>query len=224
MNELMTVDYSTDEPTILGRDLHEALGVQTAYKDWFPRMCEYGFSEGTDYCSFLSDRCDGLAGKPRNEHRLTINMAKELCMIQRTEKGKQCRQYFIEVERRWNDPASIMSRALMIAKKQIDSLQSENAQLAQKAQYFDALVDHGNLTSLRDAAKILGIPEHAFIAGLIDKKFLFRNQSRKLMPYAEKNRGFFEVKEYVNDKTGATGIQTMVTVKGREHFMKLFAA
>lgn len=102
MNELITINYDNEQPTVLGRDLHKALEVKTAYKDWFPRMCEYGFTEGLDYCSILSDRVDGKAGKPRTDHQLTIHMAKEICMLQRSEKGKMFRQYFISVEEQWN--------------------------------------------------------------------------------------------------------------------------
>lgn len=82
MKDLIQIHYdNADRPTVSGRELYEALEVKTAYKDWFPRMCEYGFSEGKDYCSFLSDRSDGKAGKPRTDHQLTIPMAKELCML-----------------------------------------------------------------------------------------------------------------------------------------------
>ena len=94
MNELLKVNYDSEQPTVSGRELHEFLEIKTAYKDWFPRMVEYGFEEGKDYCSFLSDRSDGLPGKPRTDHELTIPMAKELCMLQRNEKGKQARGYF----------------------------------------------------------------------------------------------------------------------------------
>ena len=85
MNELIKVTYDNDRPVVSARELHDFLEVKTAYKDWFPRMCEYGFTEGQDYCSFLSDRVDGLPGKPRQDAALTIDMAKEICMIQRSD-------------------------------------------------------------------------------------------------------------------------------------------
>ena len=89
MNEVtIAVKYDNDNPTVSGRELHAALEVRTAYKDWFPRMCEYGFIEGRDFCSFLSE---SSGGRPLKDHQLTIDMAKELCMIQRTEIGKHCR-------------------------------------------------------------------------------------------------------------------------------------
>ena len=87
-------------------DLHKALGISTRYNDWFPRMCEYGFIEGRDFYSILSE---SSGGRPSREHKLTIEMAKEICMIQRTEIGKRCREYFLEVERRYNERVTLLT-------------------------------------------------------------------------------------------------------------------
>ena len=229
MNELIKINYDSDRPTVLGRDLYEALEIKTAYKDWFPRMCEYGFTEGTDYCSFLSNRSDGKAGKPKTDHQLTIEMAKEICMIQRSEKGKQCRQYFIAVEEQFNNPQAIMARALRVADEElkrlhitVSRLTVDNQIMKPKAEYFDELVDRNPLTSFRETAKQLGIKEKAFIQFLIDKKYIYRDKKGKLMPYANKNDGLFEVKECFNDKTQWSGTQTLVTPKGRETFRLLY--
>ena len=157
MNELIAVTYENDRPVVSARDLHELLEVKTAYKDWFPRMCEYGFTEGQDYCSFLSDRVDGLPGKPRQDAAVSLDMAKEICMLQRSEKGKQARQYFIQLEKDWNSPEKVMARALNIAHKQLKTLQAKNAELVvantimqPNADYFDQLVDRNLLTSFRE--------------------------------------------------------------------------
>lgn len=115
MKELIPINYENEIPTISGRDLHAALGVITDYPRWFSRMCEYGFDEGKSYRTILSDRSDGLPGKPRTDHIITIAMAKELCMLQRNEMGRKFRQYFISVEEAWNSPEKIMERALQIA-------------------------------------------------------------------------------------------------------------
>lgn len=93
MNELIKVNYYNEQPTVSGRELHGFLQVGTAYKDWFPRMCEYGFEEGKDFCSFLSE---STGGRPATDHQLTVPMAKELCMLQRNERGKQARQYAVQ--------------------------------------------------------------------------------------------------------------------------------
>jgi len=112
MNELIPIQYESENPTVSGRELHAALEIETRYNDWFLRMCEYGFQEGKDFYSILSK---SLGGRPGADHAVTIPMAKELCMLQRTEKGKQCRAYFISCEEAWNSPDKIMERALQIA-------------------------------------------------------------------------------------------------------------
>lgn len=229
MNELIKINYDSDRPTVLGRDLYEALEIKTAYKDWFPRMCEYGFTEGKDYCSFLSDRSDGKAGKPKTDHQLTIEMAKEICMIQRSEKGKQCRQYFIAVEEQFNNPQAIMARALRVADEElkrlhitVSQLTVDNQVMKPKADYFDALVDRNLLTNFRETVQQLGYKEKSFVQFLLEKKYVYRDKRGKLMPYAEKNDGLFEVKECINEKTNWSGTQTLITPKGRETFKLLY--
>lgn len=235
MNEIININYSSDRPTVLGRDLHDMLGVETRYDTWFARMCEYGFSEESDYCSILSVRDDGKAGRRRTDHQLTIPMAKEICMLQRTERGKECRQYFIRIEEEWNSPDAIMQRALQIANSRVEKLRGENLALQAansdltvknqvmqpKADYFDQLVDRNLLTNFRDTAKQLGIKPRTFTTWLVDHKYLYRDKSGKLNPYEAKNKGLFEVKEFVNEKTGFSSTQTLVTPKGRETFRLL---
>ena len=112
MNEMITIQYESEKPTVSGRELHALLKIETRYNDWFPRMCEYGFQEGKDFCPILSK---SSGGRPGTDHAVTIPMAKELCMLQRTAKGKQCREYFISCVEAWNSPDKIMERALQIA-------------------------------------------------------------------------------------------------------------
>lgn len=228
MNELIKINYESDRPTVLARDLHEFLEVKTAYKDWFPRMCEYGFAEGEDYCSFLSDRSDGLPGKPRQDAQLTIDMAKEICMLQRNERGKQARQYFLQLERKWNSPEAVMSRALRMAEERLERFKAINANLSvqnaimqPKAEYFDGLCDRESLTGIRETAKLLGLKQNDFVKWLIDHKYIYRDKRGRLMPYAEHvDSGLFTVKETYNDKTDWTGAQMLITVKGKERFLK----
>lgn len=112
MNELITINYENDKPTVNGRNLHSALQIKTNYKDWFPRMKEYGFIEGKDFSSFLSE---STGGRPAIDHKISINMAKQLCMIQRSEISRKFREYFIQIEEAWNSPEKIMERAMQIA-------------------------------------------------------------------------------------------------------------
>lgn len=226
MNELIKINYDSDRPTVLGRDLHEFLEVKSKYADWIKNMCEYGFIENIDYLPFSKILENG--GKSK-EHQLTIEMAKEICMLQRNEKGKQARQYFIQLENNWNSPEMVMSRALKMAENQIKQLSVINSKLTvdnqimkPKADYFDELVDRNLLTNFRETAKQLEIKEKEFIKFLLDKKYVYRDKKGKLMPYADKNNGLFEIKEAFNDKTQWSGTQTLITPKGRETFRLLF--
>lgn len=227
MNELIKINYDSDRPTVLARDLHEFLEVGTAYKDWFPRMCEYGFTEGIDFCSFLSE---STGGRPAQDAQLTIEMAKEICMLQRNEKGKQARQYFIQLEKDWNSPEKVMMRALKIADARLKELQLVNSTLTvdnqimkPKADYFDQLVGRNLLTNFRDTAKQLQIKERKFVTFLLNKKYLYRDQKGALKPYARYvDEGLFEIKEQLNDKTNWSGTQTLITPKGRETFRLLY--
>ena len=192
-------------------------------------MCEYGFVENIDFIGFSQNWEKPQGGRPSQDHQLTIEMAKEICMLQRNEKGKQARQYFIQLENNWNSPEIVMSRALKMAENQIKQLSAINSKLTvdnqimkPKADYFDELVDRNLLTNFRETAKQLEIKEKEFIKFLLDKKYVYRDKKGKLMPYADKNNGLFEIKETFNDKTQWSGTQTLITPKGRETFRLLF--
>ena len=102
------------------------------------------------------------------------------------------------------------------------SLSVDNQIMKPKADYFDELVDRNLLTSFRETAKQLEVKEKEFIRFLIEKKYIYRDKKGKLMPYADKNSGLFEVKECFNEKTRWSGTQTFVTPKGRETFRLLY--
>lgn len=227
MNELIKISYENAEhPTVSGRELHDALEVETPYHKWFPRMCEYGFLELEDFWTKMSE---STGGRPSTDHQLTIPMAKEICMLQRSEKGKQFRQYFIRVEEAWNSPEMIMKRALEIANEKVKALQVSVSQLTvdkqimqPKADYFDELVDRNLLTGIRETAKELKVKQNTFVNFLLDKKYLYRDKKGKLMPYAKPmENGLFEVKEFSNEKTGFSSTQVFITPKGKETFRLL---
>lgn len=126
-------------------------------------------------------------------------------------------------------PQELMAKALLVANKtlaereaRISELTVQNNIMAPKAEYFDELVDQNMLTSFRDTAKELGIKPKAFVDWLLAKKFIYRDQKGKLMPREDKNSGLFEVKEAKNDKTQWSGVQTLITPKGRETFRLLY--
>jgi len=222
MNEIITVNYDNNRPTVLGRDLHELLEVESNYTTWFKRMCEYGFAEGTDFIPFLEE---STGGRPSQDHQLTIEMAKELCMLQRTEKGKQARQYFIELEKAWNSPEKVMARALVIAQDRIKSLEVTNAiqeqqiaELNPKATYYDLVLQCSDLVSATVIAKDYGKSAKWLNKVLAENKVQFRQGGIWVLykKYAEKGYTQTKTDTYV-DHNGIshTKPHTHWTQKGR---------
>lgn len=125
-------------------------------------------------------------------------------------------------------PEELMAQALTVAQRtleqreaRISQLSTQAAIMAPKADYFDELVERNTLTNFRETAKQLEVRPKTFVTFLLDRKYIYRDKRGKLLPYADKNDGLFEVKECFNDKTQWSGTQTLVTPKGRETFRLL---
>ena len=166
MNNLLKVNYETDQPTVSARDLYEQLHIKTRFNDWFPRMCEYGFQNGVDFNLLKIEQVqtEGTREVKRDitDYNISIDMAKQICMIQRSPEGKQIRQYFLDLEKAWNTPEQIFARALKMADKTIDQLKSENATLIEdnermkpKEIFADAVTASKDSILIGDLAKIL---------------------------------------------------------------------
>ena len=229
MKELITVNQDSKNLTVSGRDLHTALQIKTAYKDWFPRMCDYGFIEGRDFCSILSE---STGGRQLTNHQLTIDMAKQLCMIQRTELGRKFREYFISVEEKWNSPDAVMARALQIANRKLSLLESQNlkltntvalqtqqiAELKPKASYYDVVLKCKDIISMRVIAKDYGKSAQWMNNYLHELGVQFKQSDTWLLyqKYAEK--GYTSTKTHAyEDAKGITHskVHTYWTQKGR---------
>ena len=232
MDDLIKVDYSGERPAVSARELHEFLEVKTAFKDWFPRMCEYGFIEGESYCSFLSDRSDGLPGKPRMDAAITIDMAKEICMLQRNEKGKQARQYFLQLERDWNRPEKVMARALTIAQKTIDKQAVQISEMKPKALFADSVAASDSCILIGELAKILrqngvDMGEKRLFQWMRENGFLVRRKGTDYNMPTQRSMelGLFKIKEtVVNHSSGYTTVNKTpkVTGKGQQYFIYKF--
>ena len=230
MNELIKITTNeVGEPTVLGRELHEFLGVTTRYNDWFPRMVEYGFTEGKDFNLLKNEqvRFEGNREVTREliDHLLTIDMAKEICMIQRTEVGKQARQYFIQVEKDYNSPEKIMARALRIAEKELSTLRLETkvqaqqiAELQPKATYYDLILQCPSLLSVTEIAKDYGLSAKGLNKILHDNGIQY-SQSGVWFLYAKyQDKGYTSTKtQNYNRPDGTQGsrVHTYWTQKGR---------
>ena len=233
MNELIQVNYDNDRPTVLARDLHEFLEVQTPYHKWFPRMCEYGFSENIDYMMMDKNvlRSDGTK-MPQIQHdaQLTIEMAKEICMLQRNERGKQARQYFIQLEKDWNSPELVMARALKMANSRIGSLEERTIHLEQKIEqdkpkvlFADAVSTSQNTILIGDLAKVLrqnGVEmgQTRLFQWLRENVYLIKQKGSAYNMPTQKSMelGLFKIKETcVTHSDGHTSINRTPKVTGK---------
>ena len=230
MNELITITTNeVGEPTVLGRDLHDFLKVVTPYDKWFPRMAEYGFSEGKDFSTFLSE---STGGRPSTDHLLTIDMAKELAMIQRTDRGKQARQYFIQVEKDYNSPEKIMARALRIAEKELNTLKLDVERMKPKEIFADSVASSHSTILIGELAKIL--KANGFETGqkrlfetLRQDGFLIKRKGSDYNMPTQKamELGLFEIKETViTNPDGSIRVSktTKVTGKGQIYFVNRY--
>lgn len=206
LKSLIPVSYDNPErPTVSGRELHDFLKIETPYAKWFGRMTEYGFTEGEDYAEVLDKNVQNpLGGRPSTDHQLTIPMAKELCMIQRNERGKQARQYFLAVEAQWNSPEAVMRRAVLIAQRQNDQLKAvnkqllaENSDLKPDAEYARAVCIGDNCRTATSIAKDYGMSGEKLNSILHGLKIQWKNSDGQWVLYAK-----YSGKGYTKNRKG----------------------
>jgi anti-repressor protein len=230
------VKVNFDTQTVSARELHEQLHIGTRFNDWFPRMTEYGFVEGTDFYSKMSKTDNG--GRPSTDYEISVDMAKQICMIQRTPEGKAVRQYLIDLEKAWNTPEQVFARALKMADEKINSLKeintsliAENQRMKPKEIFADAVSASHTSILIGDLAKLIcqngyQIGQKRLFEWLRENNFLIKCGSSKNMPqqrYVE--QGLFEVKESnVQNPDGSVRITrtTKVTGKGQIYFVNKF--
>lgn len=227
------------EPTVSGRELYKFLEVTERYSNWFNRMLQYGFVENVDYlgCKVFNTQ----ARQELQEHILKISMAKEIAMLQRNEKGKQIRQYFIEVEKRYNDPMYQMARSLQYAnniieqnKIEINKLELENKEQKEiiieqkpKVDYYNKVTSSKKAISMSEVAKLLKFKSKTnkrpvgrnILFGILRGNSLLNKYNQPYQKYV--NAGYFEVKQSYNNYTGEPIYTTLVTSKGIEYIIKL---
>lgn len=223
-----------DEQYVSGRLLHMFLEIKTPYTQWFERMCDYGFTENLDYIG-LSQKCEKpLGGRPQQDHSLTIEMAKQLCMLARNEKGREAREYFIEVEKEWNSPEKVMSRALKIANNVINEQKVIIAQQEQQIAEFQPVRDYvdeilsstSTLTTTQVAADY-DLSARALNKILHEAK-LQRNVNGQWILYkSEMGKGYTKSETFTFTRTDGrldSKIQTKWTQKGRLRIHEILTA
>lgn len=238
--ELLRINYESEQPTVSARELHEGLGINTKFSTWFPRMCEYGFEPERDFKKRYPNLGSGSnGGQNATDYQISIDMAKQICMIQRTDKGKQYRQYFIDLEKAWNTPEQVMARALKIANNEIDKLKAENKvliadteRMKPKEIFADAVESSRTSILIGDMAKLIcqnghEIGQNRLFEWMRQNDYLIKSGGSKNMPTQKAmEQKLFEVKERtVVNPDGSVRITrtTLVTGKGQIHFINKFA-
>lgn len=240
MNELIPINYGiAGQPTVSARELHEGLEIGTKFATWFPRMAEYGFSENVDYKTCYPNLgSENHGGQNMVDYQITVDMAKQICMIQRSEKGRQYRQYFLDLEKAWNTPEQVFARALKMADQTIAKLQDTNKFLEQKIEsdrpktiFADAVSTSKTSILIGDLAKLIcqngyQIGQKRLFQWMRDNGYLMKKGFSYNMPmqrYVE--QGLFEVKESnVQNPDGSVRITrtTKVSGKGQVYFVNKF--
>lgn len=220
MNELFPIKYSdADEPNVSARELHKALGIEKRFSVWFETNSQ-GFVLGEDFTSVLSGTVvNNGAYRELEDYDLSVDMAKHICLMSRTDKGKQCRQYLIDLEKAWNTPEQVMARALKIANKSIEDLKikiTEQKPLVDFAVHVSQSKDTIDMNEMSKIAKSenIDIGRNRLISCLKEKKILMDNNT-PYQTYIE--RGYFDVIEVKKDTSYGTRVfpKTVITGKGQ---------
>jgi len=238
MDQIIKVNIDTQ--TLSARDLHERLEIGTEFAKWFLRICEYGFSDKTDYSEVIVKNDENSkGGRPAADYNISIDMAKEICMLQRTEQGKKCRKYFIDLEKAWNTPEQIMARALKMADVTIESLKSDNQILLQQTEeqkpkviFADAVSASQSSILIGNLAKIIkqnGVEMGAqrFFTWLRENGYLIKRKGFEWNAPTQMSMDLklFEIHEstHINGEGFIiTNTTTKVTGKGQQYFINKF--
>ena len=215
--ELIPLTENDGVSAVMGRDLHKFLEVDTEYRHWFPRMVEYGFSAGQDY-TVKNDR-NPNGGRPSLNHIISLDMAKEISMIQRTDKGKQARQYFIECERKAKRAPAELTRLELLqiameSEKERLALEAKVTELEPKADHYNRFMDAEGTYTWDEVVRIIGVGKNKMLESLRIQKVLMTGGNRQNLPY-QSHMHRFEVKEktWTNPATGFEHVSYDVRLK-----------
>lgn len=233
MNEIIKVTLNDEhDPVVSGRQLHEALEVKTPYSMWFDRMVEYGFTENQDFLLNNFVKQTGRGGHNKLDHIIKLDMAKEIAMIQRTDRGKEVRQYFIRVEKEFNSPEKIMARALLLADKKIQKLETQIEADKPKVLFADAVSASHSSILVGELAKLISqngykIGANRLFAWLRENGYLIKRKGSdwNMPTQRSMEMGLFEIKETnIQHPDGHVTVTktSKVTGKGQQYFINKF--
>jgi prophage antirepressor-like protein len=220
----LTVIEKDGEFFFLGKEVAEKLGYSNT-RDALARhvdiedKADVGIHDGRQMRSMTAINESGLyslilSSKLPSAKRFKHWVTKEVLPSIRKNGG-----YIAGQEKLTNE--EILAKAMLVANNVIEEKNQKIKELEPKANYYDHLVDKNLLTNFRNTAKQLNIPQKAFIDFLLANDFVYRDKHQRLLPYSRKNKGYFEVKEWISEDGRLVGIQTLITPKGRNYFLVL---
>lgn len=235
MNELFNVTTNGDKLTLSARELHKELNIAGRFSRWFEQMSEYGFEENVDYTSVQNctevQNNGGIQVRELQDYQITLDMAKEIAMLQRNEKGKQIRKKLIELEKAWNSPEKVMARALDIAHKTIANLQIENEEMKPKALFADTVAASDSSILVGQEAKLISqsgckMGQNRFFAWLRENGYLCSKGENYNMP-TQKSREMDLIEIKIRTVTNPDGSvretkTPVITGKGQIYFINKF--
>lgn len=235
MNELFNVTTNGDKLTLSARELHKELNIAGRFSRWFEQMSEYGFEENVDYTSVQNctevQNNGGIQVRELQDYRITLDMAKEIAMLQRNEKGKEIRRKLIELEKAWNSPEKVMARALDIAHKTIANLQIENEEMKPKALFADTVAASDSSILVGQEAKLISqsgckMGQNRFFAWPRENGYLCSKGENYNMP-TQKSREMDLIEIKIRTVTNPDGSvretkTPVITGKGQIYFINKF--
>lgn len=234
MGELIKVTVKNDQQLVSARDLYKGVQVTTRFSKWVEQNFK-DFIEGEDFTSVtgVTDMPNG-GTRPIQDYALTISMAKELSMMSHTERGKKYRKYFIELERKWNNPMEIVKRGYSILQNENTKLKLENSEMKPKALFADAVSTSNTSILVGELAKLIkqngyDIGQQRLFKWLRNNGYLIAgNRSDRNIPTQKSlELGLFEIKERsFQNPDGSVRITKTpkVTGKGQQYFINKFLA
>lgn len=242
MEEMINVNYDTQ--TVSARELHKQVGSTERFSAWFERQLQFGFVEGEDYSNplkVLRVQIEGNREVQREieDYNLSVDMAKQICMVQKNDKARAVRQYLIDLEKAWNTPEQIMARALKVANQTIDSLKNANAALLSDNQRMKPKEIFADAVSVSDTAILIGelakilkqngvdTGQNRFFDWMRENGYLIKRKGTDYNMPTQKamEMGLFEIKERtINNPDGSVRITktVLVTGKGQQYFINKF--
>lgn len=230
------------EVIVSGRELHDFLQIKTPFKIWIPRMIEYGFEEKEDYEIVIQKYQTSGGMQDLKDYMLKVDMAKEICMFQRSDRGRQARLYFINLEKKFNSPEAILDRLRQLLDYNTSYTQNSHEEIMYPSQVTSQIIpsnpnmtnqlvpsymaDNYNsenfsdlLTNFRDTAKMFGMKENMLISWLILRNFCYRDNYNNIRPYSQYMK-YFNLRPF-KSPAGHSGIQALINSRGRDYFTNL---